>query len=142
MLLLRDWYCCIKSTFLSCNVRNIWFEIILTECKITMYRIVDVRKLNILIYLGSVSWGCRIRRLHLCRGWKPALVPKDCPVYDIKLFDGAFPALELWGIWSTSSLQLLQSSLYPRVWAPDRIQSMCQIQLFDHLNSVQIIDLC
>ena len=49
-----------------------------------------------------VGWGCRIHRLHLFRGVRPT---NECPSYDIKLLDGdAIGILELWGIWSASSL--------------------------------------
>ena len=37
--------------------------------------------------------------------------------------------LELWGMWSTSSLPLLPDPLWPGVVAPDRILSMGQIEL-------------
>ena len=37
--------------------------------------------------------------------------------------------LELWGMWSTSSLPSLPGLLWPRVVAPDRVLSMGQIEL-------------
>ena len=47
-----------------------------------------------------VSWGCRIHRLHLCRGVRP---PNECPRYDTKQSDGKVPVmLELWEMRSTS----------------------------------------
>ena len=39
--------------------------------------------------------------------------------------------LELWGMWTTPSLLLLQGPLGPRVVAPDRVQSIGQIELFN-----------
>ena len=39
--------------------------------------------------------------------------------------------LELLGMQSTFSLPLLLGSLWPGVIAPDRVLSMCQIELFD-----------
>ena len=44
--------------------------------------------------------------------------------------------LELWGMWSTSSLTSLQGSLWGRVIAPDRVLSMGQIEL----NCVLMLD--
>ena len=38
--------------------------------------------------------------------------------------------LDLWGMQSTSSLKSLTNSL-PEVVAPDSVNSMCQIKLFD-----------
>ena len=44
-----------------------------------------------------VSWGCRIHRLHLCRGVNPP--PNECPECDTKPFDGEAPVTqELWGM--------------------------------------------
>ena len=37
--------------------------------------------------------------------------------------------LEHWGRWSTPSIPLLPGPHWPGVAAPDRIQSMCQIEL-------------
>ena len=52
--------------------------------------------------------GCRIHRLHFC--WKD-FPTKECPGYDIKQSDGEAPALEIWGMCSTSSLPLLPGPL-------------------------------
>ena len=71
----------------------------------------------------SVGWGCRIHRLHLCKGARPR--PNECPVYDTKQSDGEVPAvLELWGMQSTPSLPLLPGPLWPGVVAPDRALSI------------------
>ena len=62
-------------------------------------------------------------------GWNPH---NECPGYDIKQFDGKVPVmLELWGMWSTSSLLLILVPFWPGVVAPDRVLSMGQIKLFD-----------
>ena len=62
-------------------------------------------------YYSPVSWGCRIQRLHLYGEVPPP--HNECPRYDIKQFDRVAPImLELWGMWSTSSLPLLQGLLY------------------------------
>ena len=42
--------------------------------------------------------------------------------------------LEIWRMWSTHSLSSLPSPLWPGVVALDRLLSMGQIKLFDHLN--------
>ena len=72
------------------------------------------------------TWGCRIHQ-HLCWGVRPA---NECPVYDIKEFDGGFPVmLELWGMRNTHSMLLLSGSFWFGVLAPDRILSMGQVKL-------------
>ena len=50
--------------------------------------------------------------------------------YDTKQSDGEVPVmLELWGMWSTSSLSSLWGPLWPGVVAPDRAISKDQIEL-------------
>ena len=68
----------------------------------------------------------------LQRGRTPPLT--KCTGYDIKLSDGKASALEIWGMWSTPSLPLLLGPLWPKAVAPDRVQSMGQI------NCKQITD--
>ena len=76
---------------------------------------------NMYIYC-PVGWGCRIHRLHLCRGLRP---PNDCPKFDTKQSDGEVPVmLELRGMQSTPSLPLLPGPLRPGTVAPDRALSM------------------
>ena len=54
----------------------------------------------------------------------------ECPVYDTKQSDGEVPVmLELSGMRSAPSLPSLPGPLWPGVIAPDRVQSMCQIEL-------------
>ena len=48
----------------------------------------------------------------------------------------------LWGIWNIPSVWLLPDPLSPGVVAPDRVLSMDQEELFDHLNCVLTNDLC
>ena len=51
--------------------------------------------------------------------------PNEYPGYDMKQSDGEVPImLELWGMWSTSSVLLLPGLLWSRVVAPDRVLSM------------------
>ena len=58
---------------------------------------------------GSVGWGCRIHRLHLCRGVR---LPQRVPVYDTKQSDDeASLILELCGMQSTSLLPSLPDPL-------------------------------
>ena len=74
---------------------------------------------------GPVTWegGCRIHRLHLCKGGKNT--PDECPENDTKQSDGKVPVMqELQKMQSTSSLKLLPGPLWTKVVAPDRVQSM------------------
>ena len=61
----------------------------------------------------------------------------DCPKYDIKSSDGEIPVLELWRIRCT--LSLLPSPLWQRVVVPVKVQSMGQIEFFNHLLRIIII---
>ncbi len=61
--------------------------------------------------------------------------PQRCPEYDTNPSDGEVPAmLELWGMWSTSSLPLLPCPLRILSGTTTPGQSMGQVELFDHLN--------
>ena len=85
-----------------------------------------------------VSWGCRIHRLHLCRGPTP---PNKCPRYDTKQSDGEVPlTLDLWEMWSTPSLPSLLGPLWLRMVAPDRVLSMGQKELFWYLNCILMLN--
>ena len=76
---------------------------------------------------GLVSWGCRIYQPHLCGGIRPPA--NKCFDNDFKQSDGVVPVmLELWGMQSTPSLPSLPAPLWSRVVAPDRVQSMGQIE--------------
>ena len=69
-----------------------------------------------------VGWGCRIHKLHFCRGLTPPL----CSVYDPLQSDGGAPVmLKLYGVQSTPSLPLFPGPLWSGVVAPD----MDQIEL-------------
>ena len=52
-----------------------------------------------------VGWGCRIYRLHLCRGADPPL--NECPGYETKHFDGEVPVML--GLWKMRSIPSLSS---------------------------------
>ena len=53
--------------------------------------------------------------------------------YDIKPGDGVAPVLELWGMWSTPSLQLLPVPPWPIMVVPVRFPSIGQIELGKYL---------
>ena len=85
--------------------------------------------LDLVFLLGcSVGWGCRMHRLHLCRGVRPPL--NERPGYHTKQSDVEVPVLlELCVMRNASSLPSLPGSLWPGVVASDRILSMGQIGL-------------
>ena len=70
---------------------------------------------------------CRIHRLDLCR----RVTDNQCPGYDTNQFDGETPILELWGMQSALSFQLLPGLLLPKEVALDWDLSMGQIELVD-----------
>ena len=64
-----------------------------------------------------------VRHLHECLG------------NDTKQYNGEVPVmLELWEMQSTLSLPSLERPLWPEMVALDWVQSMGQIDLFDHLT--------
>ena len=65
----------------------------------------------------------------------------ECPRYNVKPSDSEALVLELWEMWSTSLLRLLLGPLKPGVVVPDRVPSMGQIELFDHLSVCKITDI-
>ena len=76
-----------------------------------------------------VGWRCRIHQLLLCRGIRTP-PPKECPGYDTKKSDGELQVkLQRWGMQSTHSLSSLPSSLWSGIITPDRVLSICQIEL-------------
>ena len=78
---------------------------------------------------GTVGWGSRIHRRHLCRGVRPPH-QRVSWIYDTKQSDcDILVMLELWGIQSTILLPSLPGPLWPRVEALDRVLSMGQIEL-------------
>ena len=86
-----------------------------------------------------VGWGCRIHRLHLCRGVRTPT--NECPYYDTKQSDGEVPLmLRLWGMRSTPSLPLLPGPLWPGVVAPDRALSMGYVELTAYLCQTELFD--
>ena len=93
-------------------------------CSVTKFKVQMINKnyshlFKLFNFHCPVGWGCRIHRLHLCRGVRPH--PQRVSWYDTKQSDGEVPAmLELWGMRSTSSLPLLPGSLWPSMVAPDK----------------------
>ena len=57
--------------------------------------------------------------------------------YETKPSDGAIPVLELWGMESISSYQLLPVPLWSGVVVPVKLPSMGQMELFHHLRYVR-----
>ena len=84
---------------------------------------------------SPVGLGCRIHRLHLCRGPRPSR-SSWYPGYDTKPSNGEAPVLELWAMRSTPSLPLLPGPFCPGVVALDSVLFIGQIELFDHINCV------
>ena len=75
---------------------------------------------------SPVGWGLKLNQLHLYKELRPPT--NKCPRYDSKQSDSKAPImLELWEMWSTSSLLLLPGPLLPGVVVPD----MGQMNLFD-----------
>ena len=71
-----------------------------------------------------VGWGCRIHPLFLCRDVRRSST-------SVLVTDSKAPILDLWKMWSTPSLPLLQVHTN---WAvvPVRLPPLCQIELFNH----------
>ena len=81
----------------------------------------------------SVGRDCRIQWMNFGWGVRSSTHTNECPGYNIKQSDREAPTLETWRMWSTPSLPMLPGSLWPGVLAPDRVLSMGQIELFNHL---------
>ena len=54
--------------------------------------------------------------------------PNECPVCDIKPYEGKAPAFEIWEMWDTPSLPLILVPLWPGIVALDRILSVRPIE--------------
>ena len=76
-----------------------------------------------------VGWGgCRILRVHLCRGVRHPT--NECPGYDPKQSDAGVPVmLEFWEMRSTLSMPSLPGPISPRQVTRDRVLSMGQMKL-------------
>ena len=61
-------------------------------------------------------------------GVRPRPRHKECPGYDTKQSDEVSVMLELWAMWSTSSLPSLRDPIWFWVVSPDRALSMDQIE--------------
>ena len=71
---------------------------------------------------------------------KNKILRKESLSYDTA-FDGEASVLELWGMWSISSLSLFQGPIRTGVVVSVRIPSMGQIELFNHLTvCIQMTD--
>ena len=76
----------------------------------------------------------RIHRLHFYSGIRPHPHRKEYPRYDTKQYDGEALILEIWGMWSASSLLLLPVALWAGVVVHVRILFMVQIELLNYLQ--------
>ena len=118
-----------KETKMKLNTyASIWVHVATARdkhCMIPGYRFFS----KYILLDGPVDWGYRIHTLHLCR--KVRLPINNCSGHNSKQSDCEAPVmLELWGMQSTPSLQLLPGPLWPGVVAPDSILSRVQIELF------------
>ena len=91
----------------------------------TKFRTPNLNVKHNINFPSPVSWGCRTYRLLLCRGVR--LPQRMSCIYDVK----PSLALEIWGMWRTPLLPLLQGPLWPGVVAPGRVLFTGQIELFD-----------
>ena len=73
--------------------------------------------------LSPVGWDYRIHQ-----GVRQPPTTKECPGYDNKPSDGVAPALDIWRIRSTHSLQLLSHPLWSGMVTLDRFLSNGQIE--------------
>ena len=74
--------------------------------------------------LRSVGWSRRaLARMIICvRGWWLGILVSW--VWRWTAYGGEVPVMELWGVWSASSLPLLPGSLWPGVVAPVGVPSV------------------
>ena len=74
--------------------------------------------------LGILSktsvWGCRILQMDLCSG----IIPHRPRIVLDMALNNLMVMLDLWRMWSTPSLPLLPSPLWPGMLAPDKILSI------------------
>ena len=92
------------------------------------------------LIFGQLTGAVKYSNCISAEGWDPP-TPIKYPEYDIKPSDDEASALQLWEIWRTSSLLLLPGPLWPWMVALDGVLSMGQIELFNHLNCLQINDM-
>ena len=109
-------YCCMKWTW--------WIEF--KSC-MSLFVLTLLGKVYIQLFSSPVNKGFRIHQLHLCRCIRP---PPTTSILDMTL-NNLIGRLQSW---STPSLPLLLGPLWSRVVAPDKVPSMGQIELFDHLT--------
>ena len=90
--------------------------------------IYNLMTLHYIFITLTVIWGCRIHRLLLCRRVRSP--PNECPECDTKQSDVQVPVMLVpWRMRNTSSLASFPDPLWPGVVAPDRVQSIGQIEL-------------
>ena len=126
-----------KFTVLYLSSYVVYFfklELILFYNRVVYYysKIFLILLAQIKIEIYPFGWGRRIHRLLLSWGVKHH--QNEYPGYDHKLSDGEVSVLELWGMWSTSSLPLLPYPIRFGEVASDSVPSMCLIGLFESLS--------
>ena len=102
-----------------------------------------------MLLIRSVSWGCRIHWVQLCRVVTP---PTECPLYDAKQSYGDVPVmLELWGMQSNPFIAIAPRSILTRsgsnwenpIHGSNRSKLhtfALEIKLFWHLNCELMIN--
>ena len=99
------------------------------ECVLCVCCALSERVVNVCV---CVLCDYRIHRRHL---WSKSILDMILNNLMVRLL-----SVELWGMWSISSLMLQTGPLWSRVVTLDRVLSMDQINLW-HLNSVQTNDM-
>ena len=100
-------------------------------CKLSLHFILQpssaVQSIKKKDFNGSVDQGCKIHRLHLCRGVRPPTTTNECPKYDTTQSDDeALVMLKLLGMQSTPLLPSLPAPLYSdKVLSRDHIELNC-----------------
>ena len=111
-----------SSVILAVEEFEIWFGF----KNVILYSIIQYWSQS--FFHCSVCSGSRIHRLFLWRGIRPPYY--EFPGYDSKQPDSEVSViLELWEMWSTSSLPSLLGPIWLRMVAPDRAISMGQREL-------------
>ena len=134
----------------NCSQRQFKTVIVVDVGTLILWFICTVRRWVYLEFeecLRPVARASRICHLYLCKGLRPPPQQVSC-TWRYTASDGVDPVLELWKMWSTPSLALLSRPLWPGVVVQVGVQSMGQIELFNHLlylkpfNSMQTNKWC
>ena len=100
--------------------------------------LVFILNISLWVFLATVGWGCRIHRLHLCRGVR---LQQQVPWIRYKQSDGEASVMpELWGTQCTPSLSSFSSQLWSGVVAPDRVLSIRLQRTVSHISCVLVLN--